>query len=73
MAYNDGNIIQVLEGEQSVVDATYGRISNDPRHSGICQLIRKQISTPEFHRWSLGVHNSGVLRTYAKLHRNFVL
>ncbi len=44
---------QVLEGPQELVDALYGRIQLDPRHSELRLLSYGPLATRQFGRWSL--------------------
>lgn len=37
--YRNGNFLQVLEGEESVVRELFGRIRTDPRHTGCFSLL----------------------------------
>lgn len=53
LVYRDGNILQVLEGEEASVQATYQRIANDPRHVGILPIIREPIPERQFDEWSM--------------------
>ena len=46
--------LQALEGPQIAVQATYDRISRDPRHFAIVQLARDSISERQFPRWAMG-------------------
>lgn len=53
LLYKDGNFLQVLEGEQSALDALIGTISRDPRHSGLLVYSKKPIEQREFPNWSM--------------------
>lgn len=57
LLYSDGNIIQVLEGEEKCVNETYERIEKDYRHRGIIQLINGAIPSRNFPTWSMGFKN----------------
>lgn len=46
--------IQVLEGEKVDVDATFVRISTDPRHRQIVLVGSKRIPQRRFRKWALG-------------------
>ena len=50
----DGNFLQVLEGEEEVVERTFARISSDSRHSGVVALLRREVASRTFHDWSMG-------------------
>jgi hypothetical protein len=53
LIYHDGNILQVLEGERVVVEATFLRISRDLRHAGILPLIQEPIAERQFDEWTM--------------------
>jgi hypothetical protein len=53
LLYNDGNIMQLLEGPESAVRNLIKTIYADNRHTGIIQLLDKEISKREFPQWSL--------------------
>lgn len=54
LLYSDGNILQVLEGEEADLVAMYQRIERDPRHFGIFVLTDVDISSRQFAAWSMG-------------------
>jgi hypothetical protein len=54
LLYLNGSFIQVLEGEKTVVDETYSRIQQDPRHTGLILIDRSPITARSFSRWSMG-------------------
>ncbi|NJW53827.1 BLUF domain-containing protein [Salinimicrobium oceani] len=43
LLYSEGHFFQVLEGERSAVLALFSEINNDKRHSGIIQVLGKDI------------------------------
>ena len=49
----EGRFVQVLEGEQTAVQATFDRISLDPRHHAIEVLCTQKTSKPRFADWSM--------------------
>jgi hypothetical protein len=49
----DGRILQVLEGPDAVVDATYARIERDRRHHHCRVLWRRALTERDFGRWSM--------------------
>lgn len=53
LLYDAGSFLQVLEGEAATVDALYGRIARDPRHTRVSRLITREISTRAFGEWSM--------------------
>jgi signal transduction protein with GAF and PtsI domain len=50
----DGNVMQVLEGEQEAVLETFQSIQSDTRHHGIFLLIEGEIAARNFVSWSMG-------------------
>jgi hypothetical protein len=54
LLHQTGTFLQVLEGEDSVVDRLYERISHDPRHAHVLLLTRDEIAQRNFADWSMG-------------------
>jgi hypothetical protein len=48
LLYRDGNFMQVLEGEEKAVRATYARILRDPRHHGAFVLKEGRTEERQF-------------------------
>lgn len=48
--------LQVLEGPDQAVLATYARIQNDPRHFAFVSLATKPIEQRAFGQWSMAFH-----------------
>ncbi len=57
LLYQDGNFLQVLEGEDTTVAALYQTISADPRHRGILTFMKRPIPQREFSDWEMGFVN----------------
>ncbi len=53
LLYQDGNIMQVLEGRQAAVEGLFQNIQKDVRHSGVIVLIKEAIEQREFNDWSM--------------------
>lgn len=53
LVYIDGNIIQLLEGEESSVKQVFKRISCDRRHSGIIKITEGNMKDRIFPDWSM--------------------
>lgn len=53
LLYADKNFMQVLEGDESQVDATFSRIEKDPRHSQVMVIARELIAKRDFADWSM--------------------
>jgi hypothetical protein len=54
LLYKDGNVMQVLEGEESTVRRVYDRISRDPRHRGLLVLHQGPLQERQFPDWTMG-------------------
>lgn len=54
LLYGGGNIIQVLEGEDAAVEATFARVRRDPRHAGLQILLRERKDRRYFGDWTMG-------------------
>lgn len=59
LLYTHGSFMQVLEGEEPVIDETMARIKLDPRHTDITVLVRSPIDERCFERWSMGFKRLG--------------
>lgn len=54
LVYKDGNVLQVLEGDETDVSELFERIKRDSRHRGVIQIYRKTIEARDFPDWSMG-------------------
>lgn len=54
LLYGNGTFLQVLEGEDKVVDALLEQIRRDPRHTDLQVIERKSIARREYSDWSMG-------------------
>lgn len=62
LLYHNGSFLQVLEGQESVVDALYERIKQDDRHRACMIVARLKVPEREFGNWSMGFQKpEGVL------------
>lgn len=50
--------LQALEGEEAVVQRTFGRIKRDPRHFACVILEERQSDRRQFPDWSMGFQRS---------------
>ena len=57
LLYDNGSFIQVLEGEDTVVDDTFLNIQNHERHNTILVIQNRDVNTREFADWSMGFEN----------------
>lgn len=53
LLFNGKRFLQLLEGPAESVDATYARISADPRHFAVVKLSEREIDTREFGSWDM--------------------
>jgi hypothetical protein len=54
LLYRDGNFMQLLEGEESVVRSLYQAIVADVRHCNVNTLIEGPVPARQFSDWSMG-------------------
>jgi hypothetical protein len=54
LIYRNSEFMQVLEGEQAVVEALYTKISRDSRHYRVTTILDGAIDTRHFPDWSMG-------------------
>ena len=53
MLYGNATFLQVLEGDEKVVDALYEKIAKDQRHGSIVFLHRKTIERRQYSDWTM--------------------
>lgn len=54
LLYSGGNVIQTLEGPPQTVDPLFWTIADDPRHTGVRLLERRNREDRAFASWSMG-------------------
>ncbi|RYF74030.1 MAG: BLUF domain protein [Cytophagaceae bacterium] len=54
LLYVRGNVIQVLEGEQQVIESLFQRIEADTRHGQVERILTRPITQRLFSEWSMG-------------------
>jgi len=57
LLYKDGNLMQVLEGEEAKVRSLYDTIAADRRHKGLILLWEGFEETRQFPGWSMAFRN----------------
>ncbi len=57
LLYKDGDFMQVLEGEKTVVLQLLEKIKQDKRHSGIIVVLEEEVDESVFSEWSMGFRN----------------
>jgi hypothetical protein len=66
LLYKDGNVMQVLEGQEQNVRALFARISRDRRHTGLLVLLDGTTETRQFASCSMAyrdLNDANVLPT----------
>ncbi|MBO0358481.1 BLUF domain-containing protein [Hymenobacter sp. BT186] len=53
LLYHEGQFMQLLEGEASVIRSLYQVIEQDTRHTGIFKLADKPIEARSFSEWAM--------------------
>lgn len=56
LLYAEGAFLQVLEGEREAVEALFGKIEGDARHTGTRVLLKAEVEERAFEDWSMGFH-----------------
>lgn len=54
LLFDKGSFLQILEGEEKVVNKLFTEISKDKRHGNIVKIITEAISRRHFNDWSMG-------------------
>ncbi len=54
LIYNNGNFLQILEGEEHKINTLFAKISDDSRHSNIIKLIHSPIDERIFDDYESG-------------------
>ena len=54
LVYEGTSFLQVLEGAGEVIDALFGRIRTDRRHSRVVLLLREPLASRSFSEWTMG-------------------
>lgn len=57
LLYRDGNFLQVIEGDDRVIDELYTKISKDRRHHSIVVIGKRNVSAKQFSEWAMGFTN----------------
>ena len=55
LLFAEGSFFQVLEGPPAAVEATFARVSADPRHTRVTVIIREPIARRSFAEWTMGL------------------
>jgi hypothetical protein len=75
--YSAGTFLQMLEGEEATVNATFARIEDDYRHIIASILMRETITERFFENWSMETANptkaSKILRDFFQMDQDLDL
>ena len=53
LALEDRRVCQILEGPEAAVAALFRAIGNDPRHTGVTELVNVPIDAVTFEDWGM--------------------
>ena len=59
LLYLEGSFLQVLEGDDEIVEQTFDRISRDIRHGRVQKLFVREIDERDFGDWRMGFVRHG--------------
>jgi len=59
LLYNEGTIMQFLEGAREDVLSLMEKIRSDPRHHGLIVVMREEHGTREFTNWAMAYQKIG--------------
>lgn len=54
LVYGDGQFMQIMEGEQAVLEDLYTHLGQDRRHKGLFKFADRAIPARRFAEWSMG-------------------
>lgn len=57
LLYKGGNVLQVIEGDETQVLSLFLAIEKDPRHTGVIKIYQKSIAARDFPEWTMGFHD----------------
>ena len=63
LLYRGGNFLQVLEGQESVIDDLFKVIMQDPRHHQVTLLLKRPVPSRQFQQWEMGFTNIDTIDT----------
>ncbi|MFC4350135.1 BLUF domain-containing protein [Fodinicurvata halophila] len=59
LLYVEGNFMQVIEGPKNAILTLKETIANDPRHSGLIEILSTPVGERIFGNWSMGFRRAG--------------
>lgn len=57
LLYQEGNFMQMLEGDKKTVLDLYEKIKKDDRHNGVLTMLTGDIDERNFEDWTMGFFN----------------
>jgi hypothetical protein len=54
LLYHDGSFLQILEGNEHVLEHLYAKIGKDKRHHRLVALLRRSVDARHFDQWQMG-------------------
>lgn len=58
LLHSDGNLLQLIEGPESKVEALFAKIEQDTRHTQLMVLFRKRIEQRDFPNFKMGFRSA---------------
>lgn len=65
LVFHEDSFLQILEGDEEVVQALYHKIESDDRHANIKLLLRAKIDERSFGDWRMGFYDTSQNRGLA--------
>ncbi|MDG4649719.1 BLUF domain-containing protein [Roseibacterium sp. SDUM158017] len=66
LLYHDRIFFQTLEGSEAELDACFGRIRQDPRHSAVSVMWQGEAERREFPDWTMGYAGPAEIGRFAR-------
>ena len=60
LLYLDPYFMQILEGDESIIDEKFKKISNDEMHHNVSLIYKKPIKERIFSKWTMGFNKIGI-------------
>ncbi|WP_282031454.1 BLUF domain-containing protein [Winogradskyella eximia] len=54
LMHRDGYFLQIIEGEQDVIENLFQRLNNDTRHKNIKMILDRSVESRLFSNWAMG-------------------
>jgi hypothetical protein len=54
LLYQDGSFLQVIEGDEPILEALFQKIGRDERHLRVSTLLRREVEARHFGDWAMG-------------------